>query len=74
MAGMRNGAGYGVPLPAEGRWREILNTDAEAYGGSGVGNMGGVESVPVPSHGHFHSLVLTLPPLGALYLVPGDGG
>ena len=65
---------YRLGVPSSGFWRELVNTDAEVYGGSGVGNMGGVESVPVPSHGHFHSLVLTLPPLGALYLVPGDGG
>ena len=37
-------AGYGLPLPHAGRWREILNTDAAAYGGSSVGNMGGVDA------------------------------
>ena len=36
--------GYGLPLPAAGRWREILNTDAAVYGGSGLGNMGGVDA------------------------------
>lgn len=68
---VRHNHRLGVPTP--GFWRELLNTDAEVYGGSGVGNLGGVETVPVPSHGHFQSVVLTLPPLGALYLVPGNG-
>jgi 1,4-alpha-glucan branching enzyme len=56
----------GVPLP--GRWAEILNSDAEQYGGSGRGNGGGVEAEPIPHHGRPFSLNLTLPPLGALFL------
>jgi 1,4-alpha-glucan branching enzyme len=59
---------YRLGVPSAGRWVERLNTDAELYGGSGVGNMGAVDSVPVPSHGRYHSVVLTLPPLGALFL------
>jgi 1,4-alpha-glucan branching enzyme len=59
---------YRVGVPGVGLWREILNSDAEVYGGSGVGNLGGVESVPVPSHGRPHSLNLRLPPLGVLVL------
>ncbi|MFP3905606.1 MAG: 1,4-alpha-glucan branching protein GlgB [Acidimicrobiales bacterium] len=59
---------YRLGVPSAGFWVERLNTDAELYGGSGVGNLGGVESLPVPSHGRYHSVVLTLPPLGALYL------
>jgi 1,4-alpha-glucan branching enzyme len=58
----------GVPLP--GRWREILNTDAETFGGSGMGNMGGVTADAVSCHGRPASLRLTLPPLSALYLEP----
>jgi 1,4-alpha-glucan branching enzyme len=59
---------YRVGVPAEGRWREILNTDAETYGGSGVGNMGGVAAAADPWHGLPASLELTLPPLAAIAL------
>jgi 1,4-alpha-glucan branching enzyme len=51
----------GVPLP--GRWQEVLNSDAKHYGGSGQGNLGARDASPFPSHGQFHSLNLTLPPL-----------
>jgi 1,4-alpha-glucan branching enzyme len=61
---------FRVGVPQPGTWRERLNTDAEIYGGSGQGNMGGVESSPVSMHGHYQSLTLTLPPLAALYLQP----
>jgi 1,4-alpha-glucan branching enzyme len=60
--------GYRVGVPAAGRWCEILNTDAEAYGGSGVGNMGGVRAVEEASHGLPAALELTLPPLAAIVL------
>jgi 1,4-alpha-glucan branching enzyme len=63
---------YRLGVPRAGFWSERVNTDATSYGGSGVGNLGGVESVPVPSHGRYDSVVLTLPPLAALYLVPGE--
>ena len=59
---------YRVGVPREGRWREILNSDASHYGGTGVGNYGGVATVPVTAQGRYHSLTLALPPLGALYL------
>ncbi|MGH7505302.1 MAG: 1,4-alpha-glucan branching protein GlgB [Longimicrobiales bacterium] len=59
---------YRVGVPAPGFWREILNSDAPDYGGSGTGNYGGVETVPVPYHGRLHSINLTLPPLGMLLL------
>jgi 1,4-alpha-glucan branching enzyme len=59
---------YRVGVPHVGFWRELLNSDVEAYGGSGVGNLGGTHSVPVPFHGRPHSLNLTLPPLGMLVL------
>jgi 1,4-alpha-glucan branching enzyme len=59
---------YIVGVPRAGYWRELLNSDAAIYGGSGVGNLGGVEASPVAAQGHFHSLSLTLPPLGVVYL------
>jgi 1,4-alpha-glucan branching enzyme len=62
--------GYRVGVPRSGRWREILNSDAPFYGGSGVGNMGRVEAESVPWHGREHSLVLTLPPLAIVLLEP----
>ena len=55
----------GVPHP--GYWREVLNSDAPVYGGSGIGNYGGVDSHPVPAHGRFHAIRITLPPLGVVY-------
>jgi 1,4-alpha-glucan branching enzyme len=61
---------YTVGVPVGGYWRELLNGDAPHYGGSGVGNYGGAEAAPVPAHGHFHSLALTLPPLAALFFKP----
>ena len=59
---------YKVGVPRKGYWREILNSDAREYGGSGWGNMGGVKASPVPLHGRPFSLTLTLPPLAAVYL------
>jgi 1,4-alpha-glucan branching enzyme len=63
---------YQVGLPRAGRWREIVNTDAFGYGGSGVGNLGSVLAVPEPWHGQPASAVMTLPPLGALWLIPDE--
>jgi 1,4-alpha-glucan branching enzyme len=60
--------GYRVGVPAGGFWHELLNSDAGAYGGSGVGNLGGVKSEPTPWHARPHSIRLTLPPLGAVFL------
>ena len=59
---------YRVGVPQAGFWREVLNSDAAEYGGSGMGNMGGKETEAVPQHGRPYSLTLTLPPLSALYL------
>jgi 1,4-alpha-glucan branching enzyme len=59
---------YRLGVPNLGVWHEILNSDAEIYGGSGVGNYGEVETTPVPWHEQPRSLKLTLPPLGALFL------
>ena len=55
---------YRLGLPSSGFWEERLNSDATCYGGSGHGNLGGVEAVPIPSHGRPFSVNLTLPPLG----------
>ncbi|WP_375479555.1 1,4-alpha-glucan branching protein GlgB [uncultured Jatrophihabitans sp.] len=60
--------GYRLGLPFAGRWEEIINTDAETYFGSGVGNFGGVEAVDEMWHGQPASARLRVPPLGALWL------
>jgi 1,4-alpha-glucan branching enzyme len=62
---------YTVGAPEGGYWREILNSDAPIYGGSGLGNFGGVDAAPVPAQGRFHSMTLTLPPLSTLFFRPG---
>ncbi len=59
---------YRIGAPGGGFWRELLNSDAPIYGGSGQGNFGGIEAAPLPLHGRTHSLALTLPPLGAVFL------
>jgi 1,4-alpha-glucan branching enzyme len=59
---------FTIGVPARGMWREIINTDARDYGGSGWGNLGGVESVPVASHGRVESVNLSLPPLSTIVL------
>ncbi len=61
---------YRVGVPGPGRWVEVLNSDSEVYGGSGQGNMGGVDTGPlsVPHHGRPESIDLTLPPLATLIL------
>ena len=60
--------GYRLGLPAAGRWTEVVNTDAVDYGGSGVGNLGEVETRDVSWHGRPVSVDLRLPPLGTLWL------
>ncbi len=62
--------GYRVGVPFGGFWEEVLNSDAVEYGGSGVGNLGGVEAEQVSVHGRPWSLPLTLPPLGAVIFAP----
>ncbi len=59
---------YRVGVPGGGIWQEVLNSDAEEYGGSGHGNLGGTEATPLAWHGRPYSVNLTLPPLGALFL------
>ena len=65
--------GHRIGVPAGGRWREALNTDAAHFGGSGVGN-GGIDAEPVPWGDQPCSVALTLPPLGVLWLVPEHQG
>jgi 1,4-alpha-glucan branching enzyme len=60
---------YRVGLPFSGRWREAINTDSEHYGGSNVGNFGGVEAEASPWQGQPYSAEVTLPPLGVVWLV-----
>jgi 1,4-alpha-glucan branching enzyme len=61
-----------IGLPASGRWSEVLNTDAGIYGGGNRGNLGGVQAVDTPAHGQPFSASVTLPPLSALFLLPGE--
>lgn len=61
---------YRIPLPEGGDWLEVLNSDAPVYGGSGLGNLGRVHAEELPLHGRGHSVRLTVPPLGAVVLVP----
>jgi 1,4-alpha-glucan branching enzyme len=65
--------GYRVGVPRPGHYIEVVNTDSAFYGGSNLGNGGGVQAEPVPWHGQAHSLVLTLPPLATLLLRPRHG-
>jgi 1,4-alpha-glucan branching enzyme len=62
--------GYRLGLPRASRWREALNTDSKYYGGSDVGNLGGLEPEPIPWHNQPVSALVTLPPLAAVWLVP----
>jgi 1,4-alpha-glucan branching enzyme len=57
---------YRIGVPEPGFYRELLNSDADLYGGGNVGNQGGLETEPVAAHGHAQSLRLTVPPLAGL--------
>ena len=63
---------YRIGLPAAGRWIEVLNTDSQQYGGSGVGNLGAVTAGAEPWHGRPASAGIRVPPLGAVWLTPAD--
>jgi 1,4-alpha-glucan branching enzyme len=63
---------YRLGLPRSGVWRELVNTDSGYYGGSDVGNLGGVTAEPIGWSGQPFSAEFTLPPLGALWLVPDE--
>jgi 1,4-alpha-glucan branching enzyme len=60
--------GYRIGVPHAGRWDEVLNTDSDAYTGSGVGNLGGVDALAEPWHGQPASAILRLPPLATVWL------
>ena len=64
---------YRVGVSQGGHWKEILNSDAPLYGGSGQGNFGGVKAAPLPIHGRPFSLNMTLPPLGVVVFRPNGG-
>jgi 1,4-alpha-glucan branching enzyme len=64
--------GYRIGVPVPGVYRELINSDAEMYAGSNLGNAGAVTAEPIPSHGHQQSLRLNLPPLGLLLLKPSQ--
>jgi 1,4-alpha-glucan branching enzyme len=66
-------AGYRVGVPHGGYWRELLNSDGREYGGSGMGNLGGVQAEEIPTHARPFSLNLTLPPLAALFFKADRG-
>ncbi|GKS56612.1 1,4-alpha-glucan branching enzyme GlgB [Nitrospira sp.] len=59
---------YRIGVPIAGAWREVLNSNARDYGGSGLGNVGRITADPVPYHGRPYSVDLTLPPLGIVFL------
>jgi len=65
---------YRVGVPIEGEWAEVLNTDALHYGGSGVGNLGRVQTQSIEAHGHASSLEVTLPPLAAVWFRAPEAG
>jgi 1,4-alpha-glucan branching enzyme len=63
-------SGYRLGLPRACRWKEALNTDSTFYGGSDVGNMGGLDPEPIPWHNQPVSALVTLPPLAAVWFIP----
>jgi 1,4-alpha-glucan branching enzyme len=65
-------SGYMIGVPRPGCWIELLNSDAEAYGGSNLGNGGRVMAVPARLHGEAQALALALPPLATLFLAPAN--
>ncbi|MEP7085184.1 MAG: alpha amylase C-terminal domain-containing protein, partial [Betaproteobacteria bacterium] len=60
--------GYRIGVPRAGWYREIINTDAAWYGGSDVGNAGGLQAIQAPCHGREYSIAATLPPLSCVML------
>ena len=60
--------GYRIGVPRAGHYRELLNSDSALYGGSNMGNAGGLDTLAAPCHGREHSLTLTLPPLSCVLL------
>jgi len=64
---------YRIGVPVGGFWKEALNSDAREYGGSGHGNMGGVQAAPISFQGKYHSIVITVPPLAMLVFKKDTG-
>ncbi|HEV2177923.1 MAG TPA: 1,4-alpha-glucan branching protein GlgB [Terriglobia bacterium] len=64
---------YHLGVPRAGLWKEVLNSDAEIYGGSGLGNLGGVEAEPISVHGRAASLTIMLPPLAMVFFKSPPG-
>jgi 1,4-alpha-glucan branching enzyme len=64
---------YRIGASRNGFWKEVLNSDATQYGGSGWGNLGGLDAVPIPLHGRAHSITLALPPLATLFFKHSGG-
>jgi 1,4-alpha-glucan branching enzyme len=64
---------FRLGVPHGGRWRELLNSDSAHYGGSDLGNSGGVDADAIPWHGHAHSIAITLPPLAIVVWKGGPG-
>jgi 1,4-alpha-glucan branching enzyme len=62
---------YRIGVPFGGFWKERLNSDAQEYGGSGQGNLGGIEAAPFGWHDQPQSLTMTLPPLAAVFFERG---
>ena len=65
---------YVVGVARAGHWHETLNSNALPYGGDGSGNLGSLDAAPVPAHGKFQSLTLTLPPLATLFFTSAERG
>src|SRR4029077_18490905 len=63
---------YRIGLPSSGTWTQVINTDADIYGGSAVGNLGTVQAVDEPWHGRPASAQIGIPPLGVIWLAPGQ--
>jgi 1,4-alpha-glucan branching enzyme len=61
---------YRLGVPRGGNWRELLNSDASLYGGSGIGNFGAAAATPMPYESFGHSLSITVPPLAVLFFKP----
>jgi 1,4-alpha-glucan branching enzyme len=64
---------YQIGLPSAGAWAEVVNTDADVYGGSGAGNFGSITATDSPRHGRPASATITIPPLAVLWLAPALG-
>jgi 1,4-alpha-glucan branching enzyme len=64
---------YAVGVPEAGTYKEIFNSDAAWYGGTDIGNSGGVDTQKKPEHGFEHSLSITIPPLAALFIQRVNG-